>query len=128
WLTASIVLGVIVSCVTPVRPALDGVLKPGLSQASRRVLRIGIVVLGLQLSLFDIAKLGWLAILVIIALVAASFVITWAIARALRLPGDEPVMLAAGFAICGVSAIGAMSAARGSDPNDTATPIALVTL
>ena len=128
WLTASIVLGVIVSCITPVRPALDSVLKPGLSQASRRVLRIGIVVLGLQLSLFDIAKLGWLAILAIIALVAASFVITWAIARALKLPGDEPVMLAAGFSICGVSAIGAMSAARGADPRDSGTPTALVTL
>lgn len=128
WLTASIVLGVIVSCITPVRPALDGVLKPGLSQASRRVLRIGIVVLGLQLSLFDIAKLGWLAIVAIIALVAASFVITWAIARALKLPGDEPVMLAAGFSICGVSAIGAMSAARGANPRDSGTPTALVTL
>ena len=128
WLTASIVLGVIVSCIVPARPALDGVLKPGLSQASRRVLRIGIVVLGLQLSLFDIAKLGWLAILAIIALVGASFVITWAIARALKLPGDEPVMLAAGFSICGVSAIGAMSAARGADPRDTGTPTALVTL
>ena len=128
WLTASIVLGVIVSCIVPARPALDGVLKPGLSQASRRVLRIGIVVLGLQLSLFDIAKLGWIAILAIIALVGASFVITWAIARALKLPGDEPVMLAAGFSICGVSAIGAMSAARGADPRDTGTPTALVTL
>ena len=128
WLTASIVLGVMVSCIGPVRPALDGVLKPGLTQASRRLLRIGIVVLGLQLSLFEIAKLGWLAVIVIVALVGASFVITWAIARALKLPGDEPVMLAAGFSICGVSAIGAMSAARGTDPKDTATPIALVTL
>jgi uncharacterized integral membrane protein (TIGR00698 family) len=128
WLTASIVLGVIVSCVVPARPALDGVLKPGLAQASRRVLRIGIVVLGLQLSLFDIAKLGWLAIVAIVALVGVSFVITWAIAKALRLPGDEPTMLAAGFSICGVSAVGAMSAARGTDPKDTGTPIALVTL
>lgn len=128
WLTASIVLGVIVSCIPPVRPALDGVLKAGLMQASRRALRIGIVVLGLQLSLFDIAKLGWVAIVAIVALVGASFVVTWAIARALKLPGDEPVMLAAGFSICGVSAVGAMSAARGTDPKDTGTPIALVTL
>lgn len=128
WLTASIVLGVIVSCIVPVRPALDGVFQAGLTQSSRRVLRLGIVVLGLQLSLFDIAKLGWLAIVAIVALVAASFVVTWAIARALKLPGDEPVMLAAGFSICGVSAVGAMSAARGSDPKDTGTPIALVTL
>ncbi len=128
WLTASIVLGVVVSCVLPVRPALDGVFKPGLGQASRRVLRIGIVVLGLQLSLFDIAKLGWLAIVAIIALVGIAFVVTWAIAKALRLPGDEPALLAAGFSICGVSAVGAMSAARGSDEKDTGTPIALVTL
>lgn len=128
WLTASIVLGVIVGSIGPARPALDGVLKRGLTIASRRLLRLGIVVLGLQLSLADIAKLGWLAVLAIIALVAASFVITWAIARALKLPGDEPVMLAAGFSICGVSAVGAMSAARGTDAKDTGTPIALVTL
>jgi len=128
WLTASIVLGVIVGCVGPLRPVLDGILKPGLTQASRRALRIGIVLLGLQLSLFDIAKLGWLAIVAIVALVGASFIITWTIARALKLPGDEPVLLAAGFSICGVSAIGAMSAARGSDPDDAGTPIALVTL
>ncbi len=128
WLTASIVLGVIVSCIVPARPALDGVLKPGLAGTSRRVLRIGIVVLGLQLSLLDIAKLGWIAVVAIVALVGVSFVITWAIAKALRLPGDEPTMLAAGFSICGVSAVGAMSAARGSDPKDTGTPIALVPL
>ncbi len=128
WLTASIVLGVVVSCIVPARPALDGVLKPGLAEASRRVLRIGIVVLGLQLSLFDIAKLGWAAVVAIIALVGVSFAVTWAIAKAFRLPGDEPTMLAAGFSICGVSAVGAMSAARGTDPEDTGAPIALVTL
>lgn len=128
WLTASIVLGVIVGCVIPARRALDGVLRPGLAQASRRLLRIGIVVLGLELSLRDIARLGWLAVVEIVALVGVSFVITWAIAKALRLPGDEPVMLAAGFSICGVSAIGAMSAARGTEPRDTGTPTALVTL
>lgn len=128
WLTASIVLGVLVGCVPAARPALDGVFRPGLAQASRRLLRIGIVVLGLKLSLDDIARLGWVAVLAIVALVGISFVITWAIATALKLPGDEPVMLAAGFSICGVSAVGAMSAARGTDPQDTATPIALVTL
>lgn len=128
WLTASIVLGVLVGCIRPARPALDGMLKPGLAQASRRLLRIGIVVLGLKLSLVDIEKLGWGAVLAIVALVGVAFVVTWAIATALRLPGDEPVMLAAGFSICGVSAIGAMSAARGTDARDTATPTALVTL
>ncbi|MES2170939.1 MAG: putative sulfate exporter family transporter, partial [Actinomycetota bacterium] len=128
WLTASLILGVLAGCIPPWRPALDGVLKPGLGIASRRLLRIGIVVLGLKLSLGDIAKLGWLAIVLIVALVAASFVITWGIGRLFRLEGDQAVLMAAGFSICGVSAVGAMSAARRSDEKDTGTPIALVTL
>lgn len=128
WLTASLVLGVIAACIPPLRRALDGALKPGLSIAARRVLRLGIVVLGLKLSLADIAGLGLRAVLVIIALVGVSFVLTWGVARLFRLPGDEPVLMAAGFSICGVSAVGAMSASRGSDARDSAVPTALVTL
>lgn len=128
WLTAALVLGVIVGCIPPARPVLDGTLGPGLAIASRRLLRIGIVLLGLKLALGDIAALGWVAIVAIAALVVVSFTLTWLIAKLFRLPGDEPVLLAAGFSICGVSAVGAMAAARGSKSSDTGTPIALVTL
>jgi uncharacterized integral membrane protein (TIGR00698 family) len=119
---------VLAGSIPTLRPALDGVLKPGLAVAARRLLRLGIVVLGLKLSLGDIAALGWVAILAIVALVAVSFVVTWLIGRAFRLEGDQAVLMAAGFSICGVSAVGAMAAARGSDEKDTGTPIALVTL
>ena len=128
WLTAALVLGVIVGCIPPARPVLDGTLGTGLAIASRRLLRIGIVLLGLKLALGDIAALGWVAIVAIAALVVVSFTLTWLIAKLFRLPGDEPVLLAAGFSICGVSAVGAMAAARGSKSSDTGTPIALVTL
>jgi uncharacterized integral membrane protein (TIGR00698 family) len=119
---------VIAGCIPPFRPALDGVFQPGLAMAARRVLRLGVVVLGLQLSLANIVSLGWLTIVAIVVLVAVSFTITWLIGRAFRLEGDQAVLLAAGFSICGVSAVGAMSAARGSDSKDTGTPVALVTL
>ena len=128
WLTAALALGVIVGCIPAAREHLDDSLKPGLAIASRRLLRIGIVLLGLKLALGDIAALGWVAIVAIALLVVLSFSLTWLIARAFRLPGDEPVLLAAGFSICGVSAVGAMAAARGSKQADTGTPIALVTL
>jgi uncharacterized integral membrane protein (TIGR00698 family) len=125
WLTASLVLGVIAGIVA--RPAVDGALKPGLAVAARRLLRIGIVLLGLKLSLSAIAELGVVAIVGIVALVGVAFVVTWLVAKAFRLEGDQPVLLAAGFSICGVSAIGAMSAARGTE-KDAATPVTLVTL
>jgi uncharacterized integral membrane protein (TIGR00698 family) len=128
WLTASLAFGVVLGCIPPARPSLDEVFKPGLALASRRLLRLGIVVLGLQLSLANIVGLGWLTIVAIVVLVAVSFVVCWLIARAFRMEGDQAVLFAAGFSICGVSAVGAMSAARGSDPRDTGTPTALVTL
>jgi uncharacterized integral membrane protein (TIGR00698 family) len=128
WLTASLAFGVIVGSIPPFRASLDGLFRPGLAVASRRLLRLGIVVLGLQLSLRDILALGWLTILAIVVVVGLSFLLTWLIARAFRLEGDQPVLFAAGFSICGVSAVGAMSAARGSDPKDAGTPVALVTL
>ncbi len=128
WLTASLIVGVLVGCVPRFRPGLDGRLKAGLQISAKRLLRIGIVVLGLKLSLGSIAALGWVAILAIVALVGASFVITWLIGRAFRLEGDQAVLMAAGFSICGVSAVGAMAAARGSAEKDTGTPITLVTL
>ena len=128
WLTAALVLGVIAACVPPARAALDGVLSPGLSVASRRLLRLGIVLLGLKLSIEAIAALGWVAILSIVALVLVSFGMTWLVGKAFRLEGDQPLLLAAGFSICGVSAIGAVAAARGSAQKDTGPPIALVTL
>ena len=128
WLTAALILGVLAGSLPPLRHALDGSLAPGLALAGRRLLRLGIVVLGLKLSLVDIARLGWVAILAIVALVAASFGITWLVCRLFRLEGDQAVLMAAGFSICGVSAVGAMAAARRSREADTGTPITLVTL
>ncbi|MCU1405378.1 MAG: putative sulfate exporter family transporter [Glaciihabitans sp.] len=128
WLTIALVLGVIAGSVPAARKLLGGVLAPGLTIASKRLLRLGIVLLGLKLSLGDIAALGWVAIIAIVVLVLASFCLTWAIGKLFRLEGDEPLLLAAGFSICGVSAIGAVSAARGIDARASATPVALVTL
>ena len=128
WLTAALVLGVVAGCVPRARVHLDGALRPGLAAASRRLLRVGIVLLGLKLSLEAIAALGWVAILAIVALVLLSFGLTWLIGKVFRLEGDQPLLLAAGFSICGVSAVGALAAARGSAERDSGPPIALVTL
>lgn len=129
WLTAAFVLGVASGSVPAVRRLLDGPLKAGTGFSARTLLRAGIVLLGLDLVLSDVTTLGWLGVGAIALLVVVAFAVTWGVGRALRLPGDEPLLLAAGFSICGVSAIGAVAGARGrGSSDDTATPIALVTL
>lgn len=127
-LTAAVALGILVAQLPAARPLLAGRLAPGLKFSSRSLMRTGIVLLGLKLSLVDIAALGWGAILVVVAIVLATFAFTWGLGRALGLPGREPLLLAAGFSICGASAIGAMAGATRAKESEQATPVALVTL
>ncbi len=127
-LTVSVALGILVAQLPFARPALTGILAPGLSVASKRLMRIGVVLLGLKLSLFDILGLGWAAIGTTVAVVALAFAGTYALGRWMRLPGHQPLLVATGFAICGASAIGAMSGVVKAKNEDTATPVALVTL
>jgi uncharacterized integral membrane protein (TIGR00698 family) len=110
------------------RPLLEGVWAPGLSVAAKRFMRIGIVLLGLKLSLVDIVGLGWVTIAAVVVVVLLTFGITWMLGRAFRLPGHQPLLIATGFAICGASAIGAMSGVVKAKDREAATPVALVTL
>jgi uncharacterized integral membrane protein (TIGR00698 family) len=127
-LTAAVALGIVVGQIPALRPALGGSLAPGMRVASRRLLRVGIVLLGLKLSLVDIASLGWVTIATTIAVVVLTFVGTIGLGRALGLPGHQPLLVASGFSICGASAIGAMGAAVRARDEEQAVPVALVTL
>lgn len=127
-LSAALVLGITVRNIGPSRGAVEGAWAPGIRFAARSLLRAGVVLLGLKLSIVDILDFGWAPFAIIAALVVVVFAAVWAIARIARLTGDVPLLLAAGFAICGVSAVSAMAAARRSTPEDTVLPIALVTV
>ena len=127
-LTVCVVLGVVAGLIPAATRALDGPLKPGIGTAARRCLRIGVVLLGLQLAFGDLLRLGWLTVLAVIGVTAVAFAGTYVIGRLARLPGNEPVLLAAGFAICGASAVGAMAAVTRSDAREQSRPVALVTL
>jgi len=127
-LTLCVVVGVVVGQLPVLRGRLDTEWKPGFALASRRLLRIGIVLLGLKLGLGDIVDLGAPTLVAVVIVVVLTFFGTLLLGRLARLPGDEPLLLAAGFSICGVSAIGAMAAVTRSKPNEIAVPAALVTL
>ncbi|MET9426892.1 putative sulfate exporter family transporter [Streptomyces sp. NPDC003036] len=129
-LTAAVVLGVAAAHTPGLRSAVRGRgrCRPGLGLAARRLMRLGVVLLGLKLSLADVLGLGWRTVAMVLAVVAATFGGTWWLGRRLRLPGDQPLLIAAGYAICGASAIGAVGAVRDSDEDDAAASVAVVTL
>ncbi|KOU75255.1 MULTISPECIES: YeiH family protein [Streptomyces] len=127
-LTASVVLGITVAHVPGPRTFVRGAARAGLSLAGRRLMRIGIVLLGLGLGLDQVLRLGWTTVAMVVGVVAATFSGTLWLGRRLGLPGDQPLLIATGYSICGASAIGAVSEVSGSDEEDVAASVALVTL
>ncbi|WP_260610850.1 YeiH family protein [Streptomyces sp. WAC06614] len=127
-LTASVVLGIAAAHLPRLRTFVRGTARPGLSLAGRRLMRIGIVLLGLGLGLQEVLRLGWATVAMVFAVVAATFFGTLWLGRRLGLRGDQPLLIATGYAICGASAIGAVSEVSGSDEEDVASSVALVTL
>lgn len=123
-LTASVVLGALVANSGLHRPAL----RPGTHLAAHRVLRIGVVFLGLQLSLPQVLRLGAPALLVVVVTVAITFLGTQALGRWLGVPPARALLVATGFSICGASAVAAMAPVSDADEDDVAVAVGLVTL
>lgn len=127
-LTLAVILGIGTANIPGLAARSAGTWRPGLAFAGKHLMRVGIVLLGLKLSLDQIAALGWSSVGLIAAVVLLSFAGTYALGRAFRLGGDTPLLIATGFSICGASAIGAMAAVKGTRDKDTVLPVALVTL
>jgi len=122
--TVAVVLGALAANLGLHRP----VLHPGTHFASSRLLRLAIVLLGLQLALPQLVDVGATGLAIVIATVACTFVGTRLLGRVLGLPPGRSLLVATGFAICGASAIAAMKDATNADEDDAAVSIALVTI
>jgi uncharacterized integral membrane protein (TIGR00698 family) len=120
----AIVLGMIVANTTGVA----AVFVPGLGFGMKRVLRLGIILVGIKLSLLDVMKLGAWGIPVVFTLVAAAILATHALAKRLRVTDRLAALAAASTAICGVTATVAVAPTIDADDEEVAYTIANVTL
>jgi len=90
--------------------AKDEKCAPGIAFASKSILRVGVALLGVQLTLGDLSALGTPVVLLVVAGVLVTISLGWALARALKLPSALAVLSAGAVAICGASAALAISA------------------
>lgn len=103
-------------------------LKPGLAFAARPVLRLGIVLLGFQLTFLQIAGLGAGAFGVAVVTLFGTFFATRAMGRTLGVSAPLTDLLAAGSAVCGASAVAAANSVARAEEADVAYAVASVTL
>lgn len=118
----AIVLGLLLRNTLP----LPAALAPGLKFATTNILRAGIVLVGIRLSLFDVLKLGLAGLPVVMAAIATGMLfVTW-FNRKLGLPPRLGTLIAAGTSICGVTAIVSTAPAIKADEREVAYAVANV--
>lgn len=121
-LTVAVVLGVAVGQLLPARAAA------GLGWSTKKFLRVGVVLLGLQLGLNEVFDLGAGTVIAVVVTVLVTFFGTLGLGRLMRVDRDLSLMVATGFSICGASAIAAMDSVTKTEKKNVATAVALVTL
>lgn len=101
---------------------------PGITLAAKKLLRLGIVFLGLQLVLSDIAALGVPMLLVIVCIVAGGIFGTLLLGRLLKMRPTQVLLIACGFSICGAAAVAGVEGVTDSEEEDVVTAVALVVI
>jgi uncharacterized integral membrane protein (TIGR00698 family) len=101
---------------------------PGIAFASRPLLRAGVALLGLRISLHAVSGLGVRGVAVAVGVVVITMGLTILLARLLGVDPSLAILIAAGSAICGASAIAAMQGVAKADEDRVGYAIGTVTL
>lgn len=120
----AILLGIIIRNTIPLPAALT----PGIRFGLVRVLRLGIVLLGIRLSLGEAGAIGLQSLPVIIGAVTAALLIVTFLARRLGLSAKLGTLIAVGTSICGATAIVATAPTIAARDDEVAYSVACVTL
>lgn len=106
-LTLAIVLGMVVgNTVLPLFIQIDRAVGPGVHRSKQTLLRLGIVLYGLRLTVQDVSQLGLVGVVIDALVLGSTFGLAcWIGTRWLGLDRTTAMLIGAGSAICGAAAI-----------------------
>ncbi|HEU4973490.1 MAG TPA: putative sulfate exporter family transporter [Baekduia sp.] len=101
---------------------------PGVGLAATTLLRVGVALLGLRVSLGELADVGAGGFALALGTLAVTFTATARLGRRLGVDGDLALLIATGSAICGASAIAAMDTVTRAREEAVGYAVAVVTI
>lgn len=103
-------------------------LAPGIAFSMKSILRFGIILLGLRLSLQDIAATGWQGLGLIAVCIVLTLSLAWGAKRIFNISPKLAALIGVGTAICGNSAIIATAPVIEADEEEVSFAVATITL
>jgi uncharacterized integral membrane protein (TIGR00698 family) len=107
---------------------LPAVYEPGLQLALKKVLRVGVALLGIRLSFAAAGAIGLVALPIVLVCIASALLFVTRVNRALGLSGRLGTLIAVGTAICGNTAIVATAPVIGARDDEVSYAVGCVTV
>ena len=124
FILVAIVLGIVVRNTV----GFNAVFAPGVAFCLRKLLRLGIILLGIRLSIADVLEVGAFGIPIVIGAVLTGLVVATVATRRLGLSDRLGTLIAIGTAICGATAIVATAPGIRAKEEEVAYAIANITV
>ncbi|WP_290864814.1 putative sulfate exporter family transporter [Hamadaea sp.] len=102
--------------------------EPGLTLAKGTLLQLSVVLLGAQLSIAEVLRVGAGSLPVMLGTLAVCLLLAWQLGRKLGVPRDLRTLIGVGTGICGASAIAATTPAIRARSTDVAYAISTIFL
>lgn len=124
-LSLAILIGMLAG--NTVYPRFAATLDAGVQLSKGRLLRLGIILYGLRVTLQQVADVGGAGVVVAILMVASTFLLAcWFGSRVLQLDRNTSVLVGAGSAICGAAAVLATEPVVKGRPEQVTVAVATV--
>jgi uncharacterized integral membrane protein (TIGR00698 family) len=122
------VFGIVLGILVRNTLAPGGSYTPGIQFAGKQVLQWSIIALGFGLSLDQVAKTGLESLSVTLVTMTVAFLAAWGLGHLLKVQDKLKILIGVGTAICGGSAIAAITPIIKPDEHDTAFAISTIFL
>ncbi len=100
----------------------------GISYTSKKLLQYSIILLGFDMNLFNVFKVGKQTLVLMAFTLTAAFVTAFVAGKLLKLDGNTKTLIGVGSAICGGSAIAATAPVIHADDDEVAQSISTIFL
>lgn len=122
------VLALLFSNKGPNTSSFNRLFQGGIKYTSKKLLQLSIILLGFEMNLYNVIKVGSQSLQVMLFTIATSFVIAFFVGKALKLKGKMTVLVGVGTSICGGSAIAAVAPVIQAEDEDVAQAISTIFL
>jgi uncharacterized integral membrane protein (TIGR00698 family) len=119
-----ITLGILVASLWK----MPGSLNKGLKFTSKYILQLAVILLGFEMNMASVLRVGQQSLWVILLTLTAAFLTAFLVGRALGIQRKLATLIGVGTAICGGSAIAAASSAIDADDQDISFSISTIFL